>query len=351
MCQRTRCQRMHRYFSVARGALISVRSNGVICAVRSTTTGRCCLESRRNACSQWVANKKASLRSLHRWQLEVGELPSLQELMAWNEDGIAKHRPATRRARRNRTRWRAFLASFDALDLTHLATTSTTMIDTPCLAFSRRYVVQASKSGPATRHVHERDILADCEIHVTRTEANQCARVFLRRGHWVEVYDETPRKCWPGLLTPTEPPHKSSEITKPTKGFDARSRCRTLEENHDRHPLSEQKPALHVRGGGCAQVSPQLRARGSCCTRRRVVGRRVQRLELLTRPRGHLPRHHRKTGASVMKEDSSLCAKTDCRLTYGCLLDCTALFGALPRRRGPMPRSLRRWAAGPLLKK
>jgi hypothetical protein len=45
-----------------------------------------------------------------------------------------------------------------------------------------------------------------------------------------------------------------------------------------------------------------------------------------------------------MKEDSSLCATTDCRPSYGCLPDCTALFGALPRKRGPMPRSLRRWS-------
>lgn len=42
-----------------------------------------------------------------------------------------------------------------------------------------------------------------------------------------------------------------------------------------------------------------------------------------------------------MKGDSSLCATTDCRLTYVCLPGCTALFGALPRGRGPMPRSLR----------
>ena len=46
-----------------------------------------------------------------------------------------------------------------------------------------------------------------------------------------------------------------------------------------------------------------------------------------------------------MKGDSSLCATTDCRLTYVCLPDCTALFGALPRGRRPMPCSLRRWAA------
>ena len=46
-----------------------------------------------------------------------------------------------------------------------------------------------------------------------------------------------------------------------------------------------------------------------------------------------------------MKGDSSLFATTNCRLTCVFLPDCTALFGALPRGRGPMPRSLRRWAA------
>ena len=46
-----------------------------------------------------------------------------------------------------------------------------------------------------------------------------------------------------------------------------------------------------------------------------------------------------------MKGDSSLCATTDCRRACVFLPDCTALFGALPRGRGPMPHSLRRWAA------
>ena len=46
-----------------------------------------------------------------------------------------------------------------------------------------------------------------------------------------------------------------------------------------------------------------------------------------------------------MKEDSSLFATADCRLTYVCLPDCTAHFRALPRGRGPMPRSLLRRAA------
>ena len=48
-----------------------------------------------------------------------------------------------------------------------------------------------------------------------------------------------------------------------------------------------------------------------------------------------------------MKRDSSLRLTTDCCLTYRCLPDCTARFGALPQVRGPMPRSLRRWAAAP----
>ena len=49
-----------------------------------------------------------------------------------------------------------------------------------------------------------------------------------------------------------------------------------------------------------------------------------------------------------MKGDSSLFATTDCRLTYVCLPDCTALFWAPPRGRGPMPRSWRHWACAQL---
>ena len=82
---------LHRYFSVARGALISIRSNGVtLCRqvdddwkVLSRKTAECSL-------AQWVTNKKASLSALARCQLEVEELPSLLELMAWDEDGICE---------------------------------------------------------------------------------------------------------------------------------------------------------------------------------------------------------------------------------------------------------------------
>ena len=82
---------LNRYFSVARGALISVRSNGVTLC-RQVDDEWKVLSRKKAECSfeQWLANKMASLSSLHRWQLDVEELPSLQELMAWNEDGICE---------------------------------------------------------------------------------------------------------------------------------------------------------------------------------------------------------------------------------------------------------------------
>ena len=59
-------------------------------------------------------------------------------------------------------------------------------------------------------------------------------------------------------------------------------------------------------------------------------------------------RHHRKTGASGVKRTSSPRWRADVRRAFGCLLDHTAVFGAQPRGRRPMPRSSRRWAAAPL---
>ena len=40
--------------------------------------------------AQWVVNKQAALSDLARWQLDVDELPSMEDLMAWNEDGICE---------------------------------------------------------------------------------------------------------------------------------------------------------------------------------------------------------------------------------------------------------------------
>jgi len=82
---------LHRYFSVARGALMSVRSNGVT-QIRQVDDDWKVLSRKRVdvPLAQWVANKKAALISMDRWQLVVEELPSMQELMAWHEDGICE---------------------------------------------------------------------------------------------------------------------------------------------------------------------------------------------------------------------------------------------------------------------
>ena len=82
---------LHRFFSIARGALISVRSNGVtICRQVDDDWN---VQSRKKVdvpLAHWVVNKTASLCTLARWQLEVDELPSMQDLMEWNEDGICE---------------------------------------------------------------------------------------------------------------------------------------------------------------------------------------------------------------------------------------------------------------------
>ena len=82
---------LHRYFSVARSALILVRSNGVT-LFRQVDDDWKVVSRKKVDCSlaQWVASKKVALSSLSRWQLEVEELPSMQELMAWNENGICE---------------------------------------------------------------------------------------------------------------------------------------------------------------------------------------------------------------------------------------------------------------------
>ena len=49
----------------------------------------------------------------------------------------------------------------------------------------------------------------------------------------------------------------------------------------------------------------------------------------------------------MVKSTLRPCSTTDGQLTFGRLPDRTARFGARPRGRGPMPRSLRRWAAAP----
>ena len=85
---------------------------------------------------------------------------------------------------------------------------STTMIDTPCTANGRRFVVEASNSEPATchgmGHGNLRDNLAHFEIHATRAASNQRACFFLQRGHWVEVYDDDTKELLAGPFDPDQ---------------------------------------------------------------------------------------------------------------------------------------------------
>ena len=82
---------LHRYFSVARGALISVRSNGVTLFRQVDDDWKVLSRKKVDVLlAQWVANKKAALISMDRWQLEVVELPSMQELVSWSDDGICE---------------------------------------------------------------------------------------------------------------------------------------------------------------------------------------------------------------------------------------------------------------------
>ena len=82
---------LHRYFSVARGALISVRSNAVTLWRQVDDEWRVLSRKKGDVpLAQWVVNKQAALSDLARWQLDVDELPSMQDLMAWNEDGICE---------------------------------------------------------------------------------------------------------------------------------------------------------------------------------------------------------------------------------------------------------------------
>jgi hypothetical protein len=82
---------LHRYFSIARAALISVRSNGVTLC-RQVDDDWKVLSRKKAECSlaHWVANKKATLNSLSDWQREVEELPRMQELMEWDAEGICE---------------------------------------------------------------------------------------------------------------------------------------------------------------------------------------------------------------------------------------------------------------------
>lgn len=79
------------------------------------------------------------------------------------------------------------------------------MIDPPCPVNARRFVVEADNRDPATQHHHGRDGLIDRKLHASRRAANRAARYFLRRGLWVEVYDDDTRELLAGPFDPDQP--------------------------------------------------------------------------------------------------------------------------------------------------
>ena len=62
---------LHRYFSVARGALITVRSNGVTLCRQVDDEWKMLSRKKGDVpLAQWVVNKQAALSGLVRWQLD-----------------------------------------------------------------------------------------------------------------------------------------------------------------------------------------------------------------------------------------------------------------------------------------
>ena len=81
---------------------------------------------------------------------------------------------------------------------------NTAMMDTRCAAGDRRFVVEAGNTDPVAQHQHEHDELVDRELHTCRTTANRAARSFLRRGLWVEVYDDETKELLAGPFDPDQ---------------------------------------------------------------------------------------------------------------------------------------------------
>ena len=78
------------------------------------------------------------------------------------------------------------------------------MIATPSPAVGRRFVVEASNSDPTSNCGHMHDDAVDCETHANRAATNQCARFFLQRGLWVEVYDCDTKELLAGPFDPDQ---------------------------------------------------------------------------------------------------------------------------------------------------
>ena len=78
------------------------------------------------------------------------------------------------------------------------------MNDAQSLTIDSSFVIEASDSNPAMRDGYERDNQADYAVHATRAAANECARLFLQRGHWVEIYNDATKELLAGPFDPDQ---------------------------------------------------------------------------------------------------------------------------------------------------
>ena len=78
------------------------------------------------------------------------------------------------------------------------------MFETPSPSSDRRFVVKAGDQDPTGQHHHDRERRIAHELNTSRTAANRAARVFLRRGLWVEIYDDDTRELLAGPFDPDQ---------------------------------------------------------------------------------------------------------------------------------------------------
>lgn len=80
---------LHRYFSVRRAALISIRSDGVTLYRTIASGWKVLLRKRADyPLDRWIEQKAAMVASLPEWQRRTTTLPSLENLMSQDCDGI-----------------------------------------------------------------------------------------------------------------------------------------------------------------------------------------------------------------------------------------------------------------------
>ena len=68
-----------------------------------------------------------------------------------------------------------------------------------------QFSIEASTTNPEMRQGYERDNLADYSVTTSRAKAAANASAYLRRGLWVEVYNDETKELLAGPLDPDQP--------------------------------------------------------------------------------------------------------------------------------------------------